>query len=151
MLRCVLRTPLAAALVLAVPTVAVAQYPGPGMGGGGMPGSPTYSPHGSYSSKGPAIAGAAGGAAAIGGFLYWKHHYRAKLQGCVAGDGDKLVSDQDNQTYSLTNKQRETLKPGTRMELLGTKAKNEAGEPTFEVRKLGKELGACSATTAGIH
>ncbi len=151
MLRCVLRTTVATALVLGVSTAAVAQYPGPGMGGGGMPGSPTYSPHGSYSSKGPAIAGAAGGAAAIGGFLYWKHHYRAKLQGCVAGDGDKLVSDQDNQTYSLTNKQRETLKPGTSMELLGTKAKNEAGEPTFEVRKLGKELGACSATTAGIH
>jgi hypothetical protein len=116
-----------------------------------MPGNPTYTPHGGYSSKGPAIAGAAGGAAAVGGFLYWKHHYRAKLAGCVSGDGDKLVSEQDDQVYNLTNKQDEPLKPKERMELIGKKTKTEAGEPTFEVHKVAKDLGACSATTAGIR
>jgi hypothetical protein len=151
MLRYVLRATLAMALVLGMSSLTMAQYPGPGMGGGGMPGTPTYTPHGGYSSKGPAIAGAAGGAAAIGGFLYWKHHYRAKLQGCLAGDGEKLVSEQDNQTYSLNNRQRQTLKPGERMELLGTKTKTQSGEPVFEVRKVGKDFGTCSATTAGIR
>jgi len=37
--------------------------------------------------------------------LYWKLHNHAKLQGCVAGDGDKLVNEKDNQTYTLANKQ----------------------------------------------
>jgi hypothetical protein len=51
----------------------------------------------------------------------------------------------------LEDKEDKTLKPGERMELLGTKRKSEAGEPTFEVRKLGKDFGACSATTAGMR
>lgn len=151
MWRYILRASVTTALVFGVMTLAAAQYPGPGMGGG-MPGSPTYTPpRGGYSSAGPAVAGAAGGAAAIGGFLYWKHHYRAKLQGCVSGDGDKLISEQDKQTYSLNNKQDKTLRPGERMELLGTKRKTEAGEPSFEVRKIGKDFGSCSATTAELR
>jgi hypothetical protein len=113
-----------------------------------MPGSPTYNAHRSYSSKGAIIGGIAGGAAAFGGLLYWKHHNRAKLQGCVAGSGDKLVSDKDNQTYSLANKQNETLKPGERVELLGKKVKEDSGEPTFEVHKMSKDLGQCTTTTA---
>jgi hypothetical protein len=129
-----------------VSNLAVAQYGG-GMGGG-MPGSPTYSPHGSYSNKGAIIGGIAGGAALVGGLLYWKHHNRAKLQGCVAGSGDKLVDEKDNQTYSLSNPQNETLKPGERVELLGKKAKDDSGEPTFEVHKMSKDLGQCTATTA---
>jgi len=89
-----------------ISTLAVAQYGGGGgMGGGGTPGSPTYTLHGIYSSKGAIIGGIAGGAAAGAGLLYWKLHNRAKLEGCAAGDGDKLVSEKDNQTYSLTSKQ----------------------------------------------
>ncbi len=117
MLNQVLRATLATALILEVSNLAVAQYGGGGGMGGGMPGSPTYTPHGSYSNKGAIIGGVAGGAAVIGGLLYWKHHNRAKLQGCVAGGGDKLVNEKDNQTYSLSNPQNETLKPGgTRQE-----------------------------------
>ena len=144
MLRNVLRATLATALMLGVANLAVAQYGG----GGGMPGSPTYTPNGTYSSKGPIIGGIAGGAAVVGGLLYWRHHNRAKLQGCVTGSGDKLVNEKDNQTYSLINPQDETLKPGERVELLGKKAKDDSGEPTFEVHKMSKDLGQCTAATA---
>jgi len=118
------------------------------MGGGGMPGSPTNTSHGTSSSKGAIISGVAGGAAAGAGLLYWKLNNRAKLQGCVAGDGDILVNEKDSQTYGLTSKQNETLKPGERVELLFKKVKNDSSEPMFEVHKMIKELGQCTATTA---
>jgi hypothetical protein len=144
MLKYVLRVMLAAALVIGVSTLAVAQYGGmPGMPG--MPGTPTYTPH-TYSSKGPIIAGVMG-AAAGGGLLYWKLHNRATLQGCVGGDGDRLVSDKDSRTYTLVNNQ-ETLKPGERVELKGKKIKDDSGELAFQVHKLSKNLGACAPTTA---
>ena len=145
MLRNVLRTMIATVLV-AFSSLAVAQYPGPMPGPG--PNPPYTPPKGGYSSKGPAIAGAAGGAAAVGGFLYWKHTH-AKLEGCVGGDGDKLVADKDQQTYSITNKQGQMLKPGERVQVVGKKSKDDAGNPTFEVRKTSKELGSC--TTASIE
>ena len=148
MFRTVLRAPLAMALMFGISNLALAQYPGGGGGGGGMPGSPTYTPHGSYSNKGAIIGGIAGGAAAVGGLLYWRHHNHAKLQGCLSDNGDKLVNEKDNQTYSLNNQQNETLRPGERVELMGKKAKNDLGEPTFEVRKMSKDLGQCTATTA---
>jgi hypothetical protein len=149
MLRYVLRATLATAVIFGISNLAVAQYPGGGgMGGSGMPGSPTYTPHGTYSSKGAIIGGIAGGAAAGAGLLYWKLHNRAKLEGCLSGDGDRLVNEKDNQTYSLANKQNETLKPGERVELLGKKVKNDSGEPMFEVHKMSKDLGQCSVTTA---
>lgn len=147
MLRNVLRTNLAIAVMVSLCGLAFGQYGGGGGGGGGMTGSPAYTPRGSYSSKGPAIAGAAAGAAALGGFFYWRHH-RAKLEGCVSGDGDKLLNDSDNTTYSLTNKQSETLKPGERLELRGKKLKNDTGEPAFEVHKVGKDYGSCTGTAA---
>jgi hypothetical protein len=149
MRRYVLRATLATALIFGVSTLAVAQYGGGGgMGGGGMTGSPTYTPHGTYSSKGAIIGGIAGGAALGAGLLYWKFHNRAKLQGCLAGDGDKLANEKDNQTYSLTSTQNQSLKPGERVEVIGRKIKNNSGEPMFEVHKMTKDLGQCSATTA---
>jgi hypothetical protein len=127
---------IAAFVLLAfVPGHALAQYPG----GGGSP---------SYGSKGAVIGGVAAGAAVGAGLLYWKLHNRSKLQGCVAGDGDKLVNEKDKQTYNVTNKQNQSLKPGERVEVLGKKAKNRSGEPTFEVQKMSRDLGQCTATTA---
>jgi len=148
MLRYVLRATLATALMFGVSTLAVAQYGAGGGTGGGMPGNPPYTPHGTYSSKGAIIGGIAGGAALGAGLLYWKFHSRAKLQGCVAGDGDKLANEKDNQTYSLTSTQNETLKPGERVEVMGKKIKNNSGERMFEVHKMTKDLGQCTATTA---
>ena len=142
----VLRATLATALIFGMSNLVVAQYGGGG--GGGMPGSPTYNAHRSYSSKGATIGGIAGGAAAVGGLLYWEHHNRAKLQGCVAGSGDKLVSDTDNQTYSLANKQNETLKPGKRVELLGKKVKEDSGETDVRSQQMSKDLGQCTTKTA---
>src|SRR5215471_18700946 len=122
MLRYVLRASLAVVLMFAMGTLtANAQYGG---GGGmpGTPGSPTYTRHGSYSNAGAIAGGIAGGAAVVGGILYWRHkHHESKLQGCVTGNGDKLVNEKNNQTYSLNNAQNETLKPGERVQLLGKK------------------------------
>jgi hypothetical protein len=146
----VLRWIMAVALILGLGNLAVAQYGGGGMGGGGMPGSPTYNPHRSYSSKGAIIGGVAAGAAALGGFLYWRHHNRAKLVGCVQGSGDKLVGDKDSKTYALADQQNETLKPGEHVELLGKMAKDDSGESTFEVHKMNKDLGRCTATSAAL-
>lgn len=117
------------------PAAALAQYPG----GGPAP---------SYGSKGAVVGGVAAGAAVGAGLLYWKFHGQAKLDGCVTGDGDKLFVEKDNQTYSLTNQRKQSLKPGEHVELLGKKTKNAAGEPTFEVRKLSKEFGQCATTNA---
>jgi hypothetical protein len=58
------------------------------------------------------------------------------------------VSDKDNQTYNLTNKEGGTLKPGERVELRGKKTKNDSGEQVFKVSKYSKDLGSCKATTA---
>jgi hypothetical protein len=130
------------ALVVSISGTAAAQYPG----GGGRTSNYPGGTRPSYGSKGAVIGGVAAGAAGAG-FLYWKLHKRTKLQGCVAGEGDKLISEKTNQIYNLTNKQQQSLKPGERVELVGKKAKDSLGEPTFEVHK-SKDLGQCAATTA---
>ena len=132
------------ALLVSISGTAIAQYPGGGGGTRTYPGGT----HPSYGSKGAVIGSVAAGAAAGAGLLYWRLHNQAKLQGCVAGEGDKLFDEKTNQTYNLTHKQNESLKPGERVELLGKKAKDASGEPTFEVHKMSKDLGQCTATTA---
>ncbi len=132
------------ALMVSISGTAIAQYPGGGGGTGTYPGGTRPS----YGSKGAVIGGVVAGAAAGAGLLYWKLHNRAKVQGCLTGDGNKLVNEKDNQTYSLTNKQNETLKSGERVELFGKKTRDASGEPTFEVHKMSKDLGQCTATTA---
>ena len=134
---------LALALIFSISGSAAAQYPGSGGGTSNYPGGTRPS----YGSKGAVIGGVVAGAAVGAGLLYWKFHNRAKLQGCIAGEGDKLVNEKTNETYSLTNKQSQSLKAGERVELLGKKMKGGSGEPTFEVHK-SKDLGQCTAITA---
>lgn len=146
MLRYVLRTALVTALMFGLSGLALAQYGGGGGMGGGMPGSPTYNPHRSYSNTGAIVGGIAGGAAIVGGLLYWRHHHNTtKLRGCLSGNGDKLVNEKDQRTYTLDNAQNETLKPGDRVELQGKMNKSDSGEPTFTVEKMSKDLGQCTA------
>ena len=125
------RAVVALALLTSISATAVAQY-----------GSPGSTP--SYGSKGAVIGGAVAGAAAGAGLLYWKLHNRSKLQGCVTGDGDKLVNEKDNQTYRLTNTQKQTLKTGERFGFCLL----SSGELGFEVRKMSKDLGQCTVATA---
>ena len=107
------------ALVVSISGTAAAQYPGSGGGTSNYPGGSRPS----YGSKGAVIGGVAAGAAVGAGLLYWKLHNRTKLQGCVAGEGDKLITEKTNQTYILTNKQQQSLKPGERVELVGKRAR----------------------------
>ena len=107
------------ALVVSISGTAAAQYPGAGGGTSNYPGGTRPS----YGSKGAVIGGVAAGAAVGAGLLYWKLHNRTKLQGCVAGEGDKLISEKTDQTYNLTNMQQQSLKPGERVELVGKKAR----------------------------
>jgi hypothetical protein len=123
------------ALITFIPAAALAQYPG----GGPAP---------SYGSKGAVVGGVAAAAAVGAGLLYWKSRHHATLQGCVAGDGNKLVAEKGTQTYKLTQKQDQALPVGERVVLQGKKARDAAGEPVFEVHKLSKDLGQCSTTTA---
>jgi hypothetical protein len=132
------------ALVVSISGTSMAQYPGGTGGTSNYPGGTRPS----YGSKGAVIGGVAAGAAVGAGLLYWKLHNGTKLQGCVAGEGDKLVTEKTSQTYNLTNRQNQSLKPGERVELFGKKAKDASGEPTFEVHKIGKDLGQCTAITA---
>jgi len=129
------RVIVALALLASISATALAQYGGPGS----TPG---------YGSKGAVIGGAVAGAAAGAGLLYWKLHNRSKLRGCITGDGDKLINDNDNQTYRLTNTPRQTLKTGERFELQGKKTKSDSGELGFEIHKMSKDLGQCTLATA---
>src|SRR4051812_39100781 len=125
------RSVLALTLAALISGTAVAQYPGGGTR--------------SYGSKGAIIGGVAAGAAVGAGLLYWKLHNRTKVQGCVSDGGDKLVSDSDNHTYVLTDKHNQ-VRPGDRVELLGKKTVDKSGDPTFEVYKMTRNLGQCTAT-----
>ncbi|MBV9180861.1 MAG: hypothetical protein JO356_06075 [Acidobacteria bacterium] len=131
----------------AISTFCLAQYGGGGMGAGVGTNTP-YNSKRSYGSKAAIIAGVAAGAAVVGGLLYWRHHKRSKLLGCVAADGNQLVSEVDNQTYRLENQRGESLPPGERVELFGKKTKEQTGEPGFEVNTMSKDLGKCNVRTA---
>ena len=127
------RSVLALTLASLISGTAMAQYPGGGTGSG------------SYGSKAAIIGGVAAGSAVGVGLIYWKLHNRARVQGCVSDGGDKLVSD--NHTYTLTNT-NDQVRAGDRVELLGKKTVDKSGEPTFEVYKMTRSLGQCTATTA---
>lgn len=128
-------------VLLAAP--AFAQYGGGGTttGTGGATGTYT-APKGGYgSSTGIAI----GAAAAAGvGITYLALRHRGTIVGCVqpSSDGIKLMNEKDKDTYALLAS-NVSLAPGERVALGGKKSKDDSGKPTFEVKKLVKDYGAC--------
>jgi hypothetical protein len=124
-----------------------AQYGGGGSGGTGSPastgtaGSPGY---GGYGSNGKAIGIGIGAAAGGAALLYLGLHHHGSLGGCVSESNDKLsfTDDKSGKTYSLLSNSSD-LKPGERFQLSGKKSTDTQGTPTFEVKKVVKDLGSC--------
>lgn len=108
-----------------------------------MPGPATAPTMHTGSGMNAAEIGALGGAAGVG-LLYWGLHNRATLIGCVGGDGDTLVSEQDGRTYMLTS-ENVVLRPGERVELKGKKREHGT---ELVVHKMTRDFGPCTMTTA---
>lgn len=141
------RLTLSFSLMLFAASHAAAQYGGGGTSTG-MPGTPGYTaPSGGYGS-GKAIGIGVGAAAGAGTVLFLALHNHGNVTGCVrpADDGLRLVDEKKNKTYALLPG-AVILKPGQRVELKGQKSKSDAGEPSFEAKKLVKDLGSCAAST----
>ena len=137
--------------VLAVCTFsAFAQYGG-GTGGGTTGGTtaPGYTPR-TYSSKAAIIGGVAGGAALAGGLLLWRAHKRATLVGCVGPNGSTLMSEKNNQTYSITAEKGVDLKPGDRVKVSGKKIGNHS-DLALDVDHLRKDYGSCQQQASLGH
>lgn len=134
--------PLSAALMFC--GAVSAQYGGGGtVGTGGATGTGTAgSP--SYGSNGKAIGIGIGAAAGGAALLYLGLHHHGSIGGCVSESNDKLsfTDDKSGKTYSLLSDSSD-LKPGERFQLSGKRSTDTQGMPTFEVKKVVKDLGSC--------
>ena len=120
---------------------ASAQYGGTG-GATGTSGATGGMP--SYGSSGKAVGigiGAAAGGAAV---LYLALHHHGSVGGCVTEASDRLsfTEEKTGKTYALLSNSAE-VKAGERVELSGKKSTSTEGTPTFEVKKVVKDLGSC--------
>jgi hypothetical protein len=143
------RLALSFSLMLFAASHAAAQYGGGTGGGTGTPGTPGYTPPpGGYGSGKAVGIGVGVGAAAGAGVLFLVLHNHGSVVGCVkpSDDGLRLVDEKKNKTYALVPG-AVILKPGQRVELKGQKSKSDAGEQSFEAKKLVKDLGSCTAST----
>jgi hypothetical protein len=134
------------AAILLLSTAAFAQYGGGGMGGatGSPASSGTYAPGTPGYGHGKAI-GIGVGAAAVGvGAVYLMTHRASRVTGCteMADDGLHLTDEKTKRTLTLlpgpTN-----IKAGERVELKGKIRKNAAGDQSFLVKTVAKDLGQC--------
>jgi hypothetical protein len=144
-------------LGLAVAATASAQYGGGGGGTGGSGGSggsgsgatgSNYSYGMSTGAKVGIGVGAAAGVTAVA-LLIHHHHVtaareQASLTGCTQSvlNGLSLKNETDNQTYTLLAGKTE-LKPGERVELAGSKGSGDETNPSFHVRGVVNDYGAC--------
>ena len=149
-----------ATLCLAVCGAASAQYGGggtPASGGTGTSGGYTP-PSGGYSSGktiGIAVGAAAGAAVGIALLVRHHHHSAEKEQqtyvtGCTQSieAGINLTDEKDNQTYSVVTNNK-ALKAGERITLKGVLvAADGPGNPTFQMRSVIKNYGACGTASA---
>lgn len=134
-------------VILLLSTAAFAQYGGGGgtVGTMGAPGSPGASSTPSYG-HGKAIGIGVGAVAAGVVAVYLLTHRASKITGCVetADDGLHLTDDRSNRTLALVPGAAD-VKPGERVELKGKIKKNAAGDESFLVKTVAKDLGACHA------
>jgi hypothetical protein len=137
------------ALSLSFVLVAAVQVSAQYGGGGGMTGTPGYVAPSSGYGSGKAIGIGVGAAAGGAGVLFLALHHRGVVSGCVqpADDGLRLVDEKNKKSYVLATNAL-ILKPGQHVELKGQKSKNESGVPTFEAKKLVKDLGSCGASAS---
>ena len=130
-------------LILLLSTAAFAQYGGGTVGTMGAPGSPGTSSTPSYG-HGAAIGVGVGAAVAGVGAVYLITHRASKVTGCVetANDGLRLTDDRSKRTLALVPGAA-NVKAGERLELKGKIKKSDAGDQTFLVKTVAKDLGEC--------
>jgi hypothetical protein len=149
-----------ATLSLAVCAVASAQYGGGGTAGsGGTGASGGYTPpsggYGSGKAIGIGVGAAAGAAVGIALLVRHHHHSADKTQqtyvtGCTQSiqAGINLTDEKDNQTYSIVTNSK-SLKAGERITLKGVVVATDGpGNPTFQLRSVIKDYGACGTASA---
>jgi len=132
---------IAAALLLS--GTASAQYGGGTMGGTAMGGASSTPSYGSGSGR--AIGIGIGAAVAGASALYLAEHHRGSVSGCVrqaANDRFSLVDSKSGESYLLVLASADVT-PGDQVKLSGKKTKDAEGNPSFEVRKVEKDFGAC--------
>jgi hypothetical protein len=139
--RRLMRMGIRLAVILLLSATAYAQYGGGGMGGttgtAGTSSTPSYG-------HGKAI-GIGVGAAAVGvGAVYLMTHRASKITGCVetADDGLHLTDEKTRRTLALVPGTTD-IKSGERVELKGKIKKNTAGDQSFLVKTVAKDLGQC--------
>lgn len=136
------------AIILLLSAAAYAQYGGGGMGGTGTTGTTTstgtYTPGTKSYGNGKAIGIGVGAAAAGAGAVYLLTHRASKVTGCVqtADDGLHLTDDKTKKALALVPGPAD-IKSGERVELKGKIRKNAAGDQSFLVKSVVKDLGQC--------
>jgi len=133
-------------VILLLSTAAFAQYGGGTvgtMGTPGSPGAPGTSSTPSYG-HGKAIGIGVGAAVAGVGAVYLLTHRASKVTGCVetADDGLHITDDRSKRTLALVPGAAD-VKAGERLELKGKIRKSDAGDQTFLVKTVAKDLGEC--------
>lgn len=117
-----------------------AQYPtGGGTGGTGTGGTYT-APAGGYKTSTGVIVGVAAAAGGAAAFLLL--HNRGTVKGCVENGSSGTTLTSGKTVYTLVGAPSD-VKPGERFELKGKTLKDKAGHRSFDVQKVGKDLGPC--------
>jgi hypothetical protein len=127
-------------LILLLSTAAFAQYGGGTVGTMGAPGTSSTPSYG----HGAAIGVGVGAAVAGVGAVYLITHHASKVTGCVetANDGLRLTDDRSKRTLALVPGAA-NVQAGERLELKGKIKKSDAGDQTFLVKTVAKDLGEC--------
>jgi hypothetical protein len=142
--RKLMRQAIRLVVILLLSATAYAQYGGGGIGGStGTSGTAGTSSTPSYG-HGKAIGIGVGAAAAGVGAVYLMTHRTSKITGCIkpADDGLHLTDDKTKRTLALVPGTTD-IKSGERVELKGKIKKNAAGDQSFLVKTVAKDLGQC--------